>query len=150
MAEGPGERQCMRRLTLAVTLAMAFVAASAVPAMADQPTTIIPEDPLVWEDTNPCSGMTHEVILNPVVSIHEHRNNGLFHVSYTGSTSSGYTLVAGTENAMRNTNVVRGTFNFQWQHPDGSKISEHGQFVINFQKDEMLVDVLSSRCNGSD
>ena len=137
----------MRRLIFAVTLAMVFVGVVAVPAMADKPTTI--PNLLVWEDVNPCSGLPHEVTLDAVVSMHDHRNNGLFHVSYTGTTSSGFTLIAGQENAMRNDNVVRGTFNFQWRHADGSKFVEQGKFLINFQKNEMLVDVLGSRCIGS-
>jgi hypothetical protein len=137
----------MRRLTYAVTLAMAFVAVSAVPAMADKPTTFTPP-PLVDEDVNPCSGLIHEITLAPVVSVHDHQNNGGFHVSYTGTTDSGFTLIAGAENATRNNNVVRGTFNFQWRHPDGSKFVEHGRFIY-FQKDDMEVEVLSSRCIGS-
>jgi len=139
----------MRRLIYVVTLAMVFVGVVAVPAMADKPTTITPE-PLVRERLNPCSGLEHEVTVNPVVSMHDHNNNELFHVSYyAGTTSSGYTLVAGTENAMKNNNVVRGTFNFHWRHADGSKFVEQGKFVINFQKNEMLVDVLGSRCLGN-
>lgn len=137
-----------RRLICAVTLATAFVAIVALPAMADKPTTFKP-GPMVSESVNPCSGLDHEVTVNPVVSMHDHRHNGLFHVSYLGTTSSGFTLIAAQENAMRNDNVVRGTFNFQWRHADGSKFVEQGKFVINFQKDEMMVDVLGSRCIGS-
>jgi hypothetical protein len=137
----------MRRLIYAVTLAMVFVGVVAVPAMADNPTTI--PAALVWEDVNPCSGLPHEVTLDAVVSMHDHRNNGLFHVNYSGTTSSGFTLIAGQENAMSNDNVVRGTFSFQWRHADGSKFVEQGKFVINFQKNEMLVDALGSRCIGS-
>jgi hypothetical protein len=137
-----------RRLIYAVTLAMVFVGISALPAMADKPTIFTPR-PQVLESMNPCSGLDHEVTVNPVVSMHDHQYNGLFHVSYTGTTSSGFTLIAGQENAMRNDNVVRGTFNFQWRHVDGSKFVEQGKFVINFQKNEMLVDVLGSRCIGS-
>ena len=138
----------MRRLICAVTLAMAFVGVVALPAMADEPSTFTSE-PLVWETVNPCSGLDDEVTVNPVVSMHDHQNNRLFHVSYTGTTSSGYTLVAGQENAMRNDNVVRGTFNFQWRHPDGSKFVEQGKFVVNFQKNELIVDVLGARCIGN-
>lgn len=139
----------MRRLIYAVTLVMAFVGILALPAMADEPAAFTP-DALVWEAVNPCSGLPHEVTLNPVVSMHSHQSNGLFHVSYEGTTSSGFTLIAGTENAMRNDNVVRGTFSLQWRHPDGSEFMEQGRFVINFQKNEMLVDALGARCLGSD
>jgi hypothetical protein len=66
-----------------------------------------------------------------------------------GRQTDHFTLIAAQENAMRNDNVVRGTFNFQWRHADGSKFVEQGKFVINFQKDEMMVDVLGSRCIGS-
>jgi hypothetical protein len=137
----------MRRLTYVVTLVMAFVGLLALPAMADKPTTFSP-DPLVLEDVNPCSESQHELTLNPVVSIHSHQSNEVVHVSYEGTTSSGFTLIAGQENAMMNGNVVRGTFSFQWRHPDGSKFIEQGRFVINFQKNEMLLDALSSRCLG--
>ena len=139
----------MKRLLTTVAAAMALAAAPAVPAHADQPTTVNPP-PMVWDALNPCTELMHEVTLNPVVSFHQHRNNGLFRVGYTGSTDSGYTLTAGVEQAQKNNNVVRGTFTFQWRHEDGSQIREQGKFVVNFITDEMLVDVLSSECLGRD
>lgn len=137
----------MKRLIHVATLAMVFATALAVPAMADEPLTLT--DSMIGPGVNPCDGSVHEVTLNVEVSIHQHQHSGLFHVGYSGTTDSGFTLIGGQENATRTNNVVRGTFLFQWRHPDGSKFVEHGRFVVNMNRGEMLVDQLSSSCIGS-
>jgi hypothetical protein len=124
---------------------MALMAAP--PVLADEPVTFT--DSFTFTDVNPCTGVDHEVTIDVVVSIHEHRNNEVVHVDRSGTTDSGFTMIAGTESLVASGNVERGAFTDQWRHPDGSKFVAQGQFVFDFNEQKLLVDNFSLRCLGN-
>ncbi len=132
---------------MAVVLAMVFATLFAAPALADKPFTFA--DSVTFVDVNPCSGVEDEITINVEVSIHEHRNNFVVHVGRSGSTVSGYTMIAGAESFVANKGVERGTFVDQWRHPDGSKFMVHGNFLFNANQGEVLVDNFSLTCIGN-
>lgn len=136
------------RKTIGTLVAGAMLAVLiAAPAMADKPFTF--SDSVTFPDVNPCTGLDDEITLDLVVSIHEHQNNFVVHVDRSGSTSSGFTMIAGTENFVENNNAVSGAFVDQWRHPDGSKFIAQGHFAFNINQDKLLVDSFSLRCIGN-
>ena len=138
----------MKRSIRALTLALAFSMLSAAPALADVPFTFTEfGDP--FGSVNPCTGLEHDVTINVEVAIHEHQNNFVVHVGRSGSTSDGYTMIAGTESFVANGNVERGAFVDQWRHPDGSKFRVNGSFLFNINQMELLVDNFSLTCIGN-
>ena len=138
----------MRRMIFAVIVStMLMTLMAAPPVLADKPVTFT--DSVTFTDVNPCSGVDHEVTIDVVVSIHEHRNSVVAHADRSGTTDSGFTMIAGTESFVANGNVERGAFTDQWRHPDGSKFVAQGQFVFNLNQQEFLVDNSSLRCLGN-
>jgi hypothetical protein len=139
----------MRRTFYAVVVGAMFMTLTAAPpVLADEPVTFT--DSVTFTDVNPCTGVDHEVTIDVVVSIHEHQHNFVVHVDRSGTTDSGFTMIAGTESFVANANVERGAFTDQWRHPDGSKFVAQGQFVFNLNQSELLVDNSSLRCLGND
>lgn len=140
----------MRKLLAVVTTAL-LVAALAGPALADKPVTFT--DSVTFPDDNPCTEgfdpNEHEVTINFVVSVHEHRNTFVLHSRRSGSTSSGFTMINGTESFVVNQNVERGAFMDQWRHPDGSKFVAQGHFLFNLNTGELVVERVSFRCLGN-
>ena len=59
-------------------------------------------------------------------------------------------MIAGTDSFVANANVERGTLTDQWRHPDGSKFVAQGQFVLNLNQGEVLVNHGSLRCLSND
>ena len=51
--------------------------------------------------------MDHEVTINFVVSVHEHRNTLVVQVDRSGTTDSGFTMIPGTESFVSNGNIER-------------------------------------------
>jgi hypothetical protein len=137
----------MRRLFQAVALATVIATVFAAPALADKPVTF--EDSDTFIDVNPCDGSEHEITIDLVVSIHEHQNSFVVHLKRSGTTDSGFTMIAGTESFVANNSVERGTFQDQWQHPDGSKFRASASFVFNANTGELLVDRFALVCLGS-
>jgi hypothetical protein len=84
-----------------------------------------------------------------VVSIHEHQNNTVVHVERSGTTDSGFIMIAGTYSFVANANVEREALTDQWRHPDGSKFVAQGQVVFNLNKGEVSVEHGSLRCLGN-
>jgi hypothetical protein len=138
----------MRRRIFAViagTMLMTLLAAP--PVLADK--AAIFTDSVTFTDVNPCTGLDHEVTINIVVSVHEHRNSVVAHADRSGTTDSGFTMIAGTQSFVANGNLERGAFTDQWRHPDGSKFVAQGQFVFDLDRQEFLVDNSSLRCLGT-
>jgi hypothetical protein len=139
----------MRRTFYAVVVGAMFMTLTAAPpALADEPVTFT--DSVTFTDVNPCTGVDHEVTIDFVVSIHEHQNNSVVHLDRSGTTDSGFTMIAGTSSFVANANVERGALTDQWRHPDGSKFVAQGQFVFNLNQSELLVDNSSLRCLSND
>ncbi len=126
---------------------MLLTAMLAAPALADSPVRFT--DSVTFGDVNPCSGLDDEITLNFDVAIHEHRNNFVVTVQRSGSTTSGYTMIAGSETFVANNGGERGRFVDQWRHPDGTKFRVLGSFNYNANKDEVLVDEFSLTCIGN-
>jgi hypothetical protein len=121
---------------------------AAPPVLADKPVTFT--DSVTFTDVNPCTGVDHEVTIDFVVAIHEHQNNFVVHLDRSGTTDSGFTMIAGTDSFVANANVEREAFTDQWRHPDGSKFVAQGEFVFNLNQGELLVNNFSLRCLGND
>lgn len=138
----------MRRMIFAaIAGAMSMTLMAAPPVLANEPVTFT--DSFTFTDVNPCSGVDHEITIDVVLSIHEHRNNEVVHGDRSGTTDSGFTMIAGTESFVANGDVERVAFTDQWRHPDGSKFVAQGQFVFSLNRLELLVDNFSLRCLGS-
>jgi hypothetical protein len=143
-----GKGEFMRRTIYAVVVGAMFMTLTAAsPVLAEAPVTFT--DSVTFTDVNPCTGVDHEVTIDFLVSIHEHQNNTVVHVDRAGTTDSGFTMIAGTNSFVANSNVERGTLTDQWRHPDGSKFVAQGQFVLNLNQGEVLVDNGSLRCLGN-
>ena len=97
-----------------------------------------------------CTGVDHELTIDFVVSIHEHHNNFVVHLDRSGTTDSGFTMIAGADSFVANANVEREALTDQWRHPDGSKFVAQGQFVFNLNQSELLAEHDSLRCLGND
>ena len=139
----------MRRTFYAVVVGAMFMTLTAAPpVLADRPVTFTDSD--TFTDVNPCTGVDHELTIESVVSIHEHQNNFVVHLDRSGTTDSGFTMIAGTSSFVASANVERATLTDQWRHPDGSKFVAQGQFVLNLSQGEVLVDNGSLRCLGND
>ena len=125
---------------------MMFTTVLAVPALADKPFTFT--DSTTFEDVNPCSGAVDEITINFEVSIHVHNNNFVVTEKRTGSTASGYTMIAGTAKWVENSGGAQAGFMDQWRHPDGSKFRAWGTISYNANKDEVVVDRFVLACIG--
>ena len=135
----------MRRTFYAVGVGAMFMTLTAAsPVLADRPVTFT--ESVTFTDVNPCTGADHEVTIVSVVSVHEHRNNTVVRLDRSGTTDSGFTMIAGTESFVANANVERVTLTDQWRHPDGSKFVAQAQIVLNLNQGEVLVDNGSLRC----
>ena len=139
----------MRRTFYAVVVGTMFMTLTAAPpVLADKPVTFT--DSVTFTDVNPCTGVDHELTIEFVVSIHEHQNNFVVHLDRSGTTDSGFTMIAGTDSFVANANVEREALTDQWRHPDGSKFVAQGQFVLNLNQGEVLVNHGSLRCLSND
>ena len=137
----------MRRIfVLAAVIALLF--AMAVPALADKPESV---GPISWTftDENPCTNQDHDVTIVILVSEHQHNGRLVVHMQRSGSTSDGFTMVAGTQSWVDNGQVQRGRFVDQWRHDDGRKFKVHGGFVYNGNQGEVKIDSLRLDCIGS-
>ena len=136
----------MRKTTgMLIAIAMLFVAA--VPAAADAPISIT--DSFTFEDVDPCTGEMDAITINVDVSLHVHGEREVVSIARTGTTTSGYTMIAGTESFVFNGNVARAALTDQWRNDDGSKFKAQGTFVFNLRKGELLVDRFSLTCLGN-
>ena len=139
----------MRRTFYAVGVGAMFITLTAAsPVLADAPVSFT--DSVTFTDVNPCTGEDHEVTIDFVVSVHEHQNNFVVHLERSGTTDSGFTMIAGTESFVANANVERLALADQWRHPDGSKFVAQGQFLFNLNQGEVLAEHDSLRCLGND
>ena len=138
----------MRKAFYAVVVgAMFMTLTGASPVLADRPDTFT--DSVTFTDVNPCTGVDHEVTINFEVSVHENRNTLVVHADRSGTTDSGFTMIAGTQSFVSNGNIERVGLTDQWRHPDGSKFVSQGQIVFNLNQQEVLVEHGSLRCLGS-
>ena len=138
----------MRRTFYAVVVGTMFITLTAAPpVLADKPVTFT--DSVRFTDVNPCTGVDHELTIVSEVSIHEHQNNFVVHLDRSGTTDSGFTMIAGTYSFVANANVEREALTDQWRHP-GSKFVAQGQFVLNLNQGEVLVNHGSLRCLSND
>lgn len=138
----------MQRLSVVTVTAAMFVAVLAGSALADKPATF--EGSVTFPDDNPCTDQfdpnEHLVTIEFVVSIHSHTNNTVTNLQLSGSTSSGFTMVEGTENHVTNMNVEKVSGVHQWIHPDGSVFQAKGLFVFNANTGEVLVEQFGLTC----
>lgn len=136
----------MRRATRAL-IAIALFVVMAAPAAADAP--ILLSESFTFVDENPCTGEDHQVTIDVETSVHLHDDRVVIYESRSGTTDSGYTMIAGTLSFVDNGNVVRGAFVDQWRNDDGSKFRARGNFLINLNTEELLVDNFSLTCIGN-
>lgn len=138
-------RSLVGRVALLLTVSILAVGLGVVPASADAPTTFSVS--VTFDEVNPCSGADVSITLNFDISEHQgHSKNFVAHVSRSGSTSDGYTMVNGVESFVFNGNVARGSFTDMWQHPDGSKFRVSGVFVDNIRQQDFKVDKFALTC----
>lgn len=110
-------------LTVALLVSMGL----ALPALAERPS--IMEGGVTFPDVNPCSptGDSHDVTINFVARIHEHRNNLVITSKRTGLTSSGFVMVNGTEHIVVNGNQANTGLTDIWRHPEAGQ-----RFIASF------------------
>lgn len=134
----------MRKLALAVIVLVTLGWPSAVSA--DRPT----EDhfSVTFDDMNPCSGEMHEVTLNFEIFRHEgHKNNNdVVHLRRSGTTSSGFEMIAGNEQQVDSEQGFRAHFMDMWADGDGARFQVSGHININGNTDEVVAEGFKFRC----
>ena len=138
-------------LVAAAALSLGAVGLISSPVSADKPVEF--SDSVTFGDFNPCTEEAHDVTLNFDFRLHEHGENGIVHISRTGSTSDGYVMNHGVETQVFNGNVFRAAFVDNWRSDDGSKFQVRGVFVVQVDEedpsqDEVRVDKFTIRCLG--
>ncbi len=133
-----------RRIAFVVASFLLFAGFVASPAAADRPVEFT--DSVTFVDTNPCTGLDHEITLNSEVRLHQHDGRIVVHVKRTGNTDTGYVLEHGVLNLQDNGNVVSQAFSDKWTRADGSKFKAKGTFVLDLSTDTVRVDRFSLSC----
>lgn len=134
----------MRKAIGALVASAMLVALMAAPALADKPITISDSD--TFTDVNPCSGLEHEISIDLIITIHEHRNNLVVQVDGTVVTDDGF-VGSGHETFVDNGNIVTGTLNFVVDNPEtGAKFTVKGHFTFDIRNNELRVDRFVFNC----
>ena len=133
----------MRRLFTTLAAAALLTGLIAAPAVADEPNEFL--DSFSFEAENPCSGETHIVNIDAYVSIHEHDGTFIVRVKRTGTTSDGYIMGHGRENAVGTEDSFTASFTDPWVNPDlGSKFVAQGRFEM--VDGEIIMDDFRLEC----
>lgn len=137
----------MKKITIAVAVALAAMTFGTAPLAADAPTRF--EDSIVEDFENPCTGEDGlEWTTYFEVSVHEgHPNNWVLHTKRSGFTSDGFVAVNGTENLVMTNNGWNFGFMEMWVHPEtGDRFQIRGRLKLNFNNSEVDRLAIELRC----
>ena len=134
-------------LSMLAAIFVVLVSTAMVPALADRPTEFS-FGPLVFNDSDPCTGEPFEASLFYDVFIHEgHPNNRVVRVLLSsGFTDTGFEAVNGHEVFINNGNVIMQQIKDVWRHDDGRMFRTKGTFVINLRQGEAKVFGIELLC----
>ena len=133
----------MRRIALLAVVASLFVGVLAVPAMADKPIEFVVG--VSFDDVNACTGEAHTVNLTFNITERENKNNNVVTIKTDVATSDGWTG-GGGQTVVENSNVVNDTLNLWARDGEGGAYKVHGQFKLDLETGDVLMDVLDIDC----
>lgn len=139
----PATREgAMRKLSALIAIGCVVVVATAVPALADKPSTQTFE--AVVEEFNPCTEAVHQMTFTVHVKEHEVGNQLVLVTSYTVATDDGF-IGQGHETAVERGAFVSASFNDKMTNAEThQKIATKGRFLL--KDGEVKLESFEKRC----
>jgi hypothetical protein len=145
-AGGNNARPTRNRLVAGCLLAVPLIFMGVGPADADPPTEEV--QPLdVFEDVNPCTGLTNTVTIATTFSVHDHQGTEVVTSDSVLSTSAGFSG-QGTGSFTGNSQVERFHFIDMLTNDEGDRIQAKGVFVLDRSTDTVRVERFELVCVG--
>ena len=136
----------MKRLLIAALLAASLVLSLAAPAAAKPAIEIA--DSVTFTDVDPCTGLSHEVMIAMTFFVHDHDGITVARGVRTLSTSAGY-VGGGTSSYVLNGMVEMFRFNDLLADGSGDRIRASGVFVLDLSSGAVRVDAFALTCLSS-